>query len=209
MKLFSFFILITIFFLSCEKKKAELDYNENGFPIITNSFKLDFIKEFLNDTSLAKYKRYSEPYVFMVNDDNKIYTITENSKIQNLTKTDYISLKLKIQDISFIYEQLSEDLKNENLIAHGLRSLNWDKLVDYHFENTNLGIEYFVSQDSIAKVEESLKDNGILYLSTPIFNKTLDLAFMDIEGSVTGETIIFKKIEDRWSVKEITNEWIR
>ncbi|WP_299096432.1 hypothetical protein [uncultured Winogradskyella sp.] len=195
--------------MSCEKKKAELDYNENGFPIITNSFKLDFIKEFLNDTSLAKYKRYSEPYVFMVNDDNKIYTITENSKIQNLTKTDYISLKLKIQDISFIYEQLSEDLKNENLIAHGLRSLNWDKLVDYHFENTNLGIEYFVSQDSIAKVEESLKDNGILYLSTPIFNKTLDLAFMDIEGSVTGETIIFKKIEDRWSVKEITNEWIR
>ena len=195
--------------MSCEKKKAELDYNENGFPIITNSFKLDFIKEFLNDTSLAKYKRYSEPYVFMVNDDNKIYTIKENSKIQNLTKTDYISLKLKIQDISFIYEQLSEDLKNENLIAHGLRSLNWDKLVDYHFENTNLGIEYFVSQDSIAKVEESLKDNGILYLSTPIFNKTLDLAFMDIEGSVTGETIIFKKIEDRWSVKEITNEWIR
>lgn len=195
--------------MSCEKKKAELDYNENGFPIITNSFKLDFIKEFLNDTSLAKYKRYSEPYVFMVNDDNKIYTITENSKIQNLTKTDYISLKLKIQDISFIYEQLSEDLKNENIIAHGLRSLNWDKLVDYHFENTNLGIEYFVSQDSIAKVEESLKDNGILYLSTPIFNKTLDLAFMDIEGSVTGETIIFKKIEDRWSVKEITNEWIR
>jgi len=195
--------------LSCEKKKAELYYNENGFPIITNSFKLDFIKEFLNDTSLAKYKRYSEPYVFMVNDDNKIYTITENSKIQNLTKTDYISLKLKIQDISFIYEQLSEDLKNENLIAHGLRSLNWDKLIDYHFENTNLGIEYFVSQDSIAKVEESLKDNGILYLSTPIFNKTLDLAFMDIEGSITGETIIFKKIEDRWSVKEITNEWIR
>ncbi|MEF3077501.1 hypothetical protein [Winogradskyella poriferorum] len=195
--------------MSCEKKKAELYYNENGFPIITNSFKLDFIKEFLNDTSLAKYKRYSEPYVFMVNDDNKIYTITENSKIQNLTKTDYISLKLKIQDISFIYEQLSEDLKNENLIAHGLRSLNWDKLIDYHFENTNLGIEYFVSQDSIAKVEESLKDNGILYLSTPIFNKTLDLAFMDIEGSITGETIIFKKIEDRWSVKEITNEWIR
>lgn len=209
MKLFSFFILITIFFLSCEKKKTELDYNENGFPIITNSFKLDFIKEFLNDTSLTKYKRYSEPYVFMVNDDNKIYTITENSKIQNLKKTDYISLKLKIQDFSFINEQLSEDLKNENLIAHGLRSLNWDKLVDYHFENTNLGIEYFVSQDSIAKVEESLKDNGILYLSTPIFNKTLDLAFMDIEGSVTGETIIFKKIEDRWSVKEITNEWIR
>jgi hypothetical protein len=195
--------------LSCEKKKAELDYNENGFPIITNSFKLDFIKEFLNDTSLAKYKRYSEPYVFMVNDDNKIYTITESSKIQNLTKTDYISLKLKIQDISFINEQLSEDLKNENLIAHGLRSLNWDKLVDYHFENTNLGIEYFVSQDSIAKVEESLKDNGILYLSTPVFNETLDLAFIDIEGSVTGETIIFKKIEDRWSVKEITNEWIR
>lgn len=202
------FILITTY--SCNKKKnLGLELDNEVKPIITNQFKIDFINKILKDTSQLNMNLYNESFIFMLNLDKKVYTVKNNLSIKHLNEIQFLSLHLKSNDTIFIRKQLLENIENEDLIKSGIKSLNWDELIDYHFDDNDLDIEYFVSQDSINKVETLLKDKGILYLSTPIFNSDLNLAYLEMEHGVTGESIIFARKHNRWITKYVTNEWIR
>lgn len=195
---------------SCNKKKnLGLELDNEVKPIITNQFKIDFINKILKDTSQLNMNLYNESFIFMLNLDKKVYTVKNNLSIKHLNEIQFLSLHLKSNDTIFIRKQLLENIENEDLIKSGIKSLNWDELIDYHFDDNDLDIEYFVSQDSINKVETLLKDKGILYLSTPIFNSDLNLAYLEMEHGVTGESIIFARKHNRWITKYVTNEWIR
>lgn len=183
--------------------------DNEGKPIITNQFKFDFINKILKDTSQLNMNLYNESFIFMLNLDKKVYNVKNDLSIKHLNEIQFLSLHLKSNDTIFIRKQLLENIENEDLIKSGIKSLNWDELIDYHFDDNDLDIEYFVSQDSINKVETLLKDKGILYLSTPIFNSDLNLAYLEMEHGVTGESIIFARKHNRWITKYVTNEWIR
>jgi hypothetical protein len=54
-----------------------------------------------------------------------------------------------------------------------------------------------------------MKKDGMLYLSGPIFNEKLNLAYLEIEHGVTGDYIIFENKAGEWITKSVINSWIR
>lgn len=186
-----------------------LNYDSNGNPIITNRFKLDFINEVLDDTSQVNLKWYKNPYIYIKNVEIKNYPIKIKGILKYPSETESLSNHFKSKDTVFIRNQISNKLQNQNLIDYGLKSVNQDKLTNYKFDDNGLEIEYLVSEDSILKVEKLLKSDGILYLSTPIFNKKLNLAYMETEHGPTGEHLVFEKKNNKWVTKSILSQWIR
>ncbi len=196
--------------LSCHYNKPHvINYDINGNPIITDEFKITFLNEVLDDTSHINFKRYNDPYIYITNVEGKSYPTKINGTLKYPTITEYLSITLKSKDTAFLRNQIINKLNNQKLINFGFKSINQDKLTTYHFNNNDLKIEYHVSEDSLLKVEKLLKSDGILYLSTPIFNKELNLAYMEAEHGPTGEHLVFEKENNKWVTKLILSEWIK
>jgi hypothetical protein len=197
--------------LSCKKNKDELiNYDSNGNPIITKKYKLDFITEVLDDTSNINVRGYKNPYLFITSIATKHHIpIKLNDSLRFLKQIEYLSLHLETKDSLFIKNQLSNKIGIERIKKLGFKTVNWDNLINYHFDDEDKNIEYLVSEDSISKIENLMKKDGILYLSGPIFNEKLNLAYIEVDHGVTGKSILFEKKSDDWKTKAVINSWIR
>ncbi|WP_299275732.1 hypothetical protein [uncultured Psychroserpens sp.] len=208
-KTYTYSIILLLLYSCNNTHRDQLDFDEYRKPIVSNNFKLDFLKVILEDTSQVKPKWYKDPYIFISNIEKKDDPTKIDTTLKFLNEVEYLSFHLRTEDTSFIKHQLNNKIVTEDLIDYGFKTVNWTNLVDYHFENTDLDTEYFVSKDSIETIENLLKENGILYLSSPVFNNKLNLAYIETSHGITGEHILFEKKNDKWITKLVISQWIK
>lgn len=193
-------ILIVFIFISC-KKEPHKDKS------ISDKFKLEFMNEIFSDSLNQRYFFKNKslisnfPAISPIDPSNDIQypEIELNSVIK------YISHYLKTKDTLFILQQIRQN-----------KNFNYDQLTNYDynlFDYKNC-INNHIKLDSIYKLVaiECKKFNfksksSIIFVSTPIFNKELNLAFIRFRDFGGGESVIFKKNKNKWEFQQKIEIW--
>ncbi|EDP71543.1 hypothetical protein FBALC1_03627 [Flavobacteriales bacterium ALC-1] len=172
-------------------------------PVITNDYKLTFLNEILKDTIILRGK-YENAIIFKKEISNKENSIHNGIKL--------ISMTLSEQDTSFIYNQIYNDKFNiEKLRPFGHNAIDWKNIRDDLYIGDSLVKErVFVSTDSLESIYEYLEKNSNISLSKPIFNKSLNKAYIEVDFSYYyGNGYLFEKTNNTWEFIDFAGGWIR
>lgn len=193
-------ILMVFMFISCKKEP----HKDNS---ISDKFKLEFINEILSDSLNQRYSFKNKslisnfPAMIPINPINDIQypDIELNSVLK------YISHYLKTKDTLFILQQIRQN-----------KNFNFDQLsnYDYNLFDYKSCISNHIKLDSIYKLvaieceKFSYKSkSSIIFVSTPIFNKELNLAFIRFRDIGGGESVIFEKKNNNWEFQQRIEIW--
>ena len=184
-------ILIILFSISCKQKEKQKDFEKNK---LTDNFKLVFISKILSDST--DYKLLAKPNRFISNYFD-ISPQFENDSLK-ISHSEYISRILEINDIDYVKEQIKQN-----------ESFNYNKLADYGFNMLDVRglIEKGIIGQKIIDYTAEKNNYGVLLISIPIFNKDLNRAYIRLYD-FGGETIIFEKINEKWTIKDRIDQYV-
>ncbi len=200
--------------LSCENSKDELiNYDSNGYPIITEKYKLDFLKEVLKD-SIVLSGRYKNALIFNKEIVNSKRLINDKVKGTTQTKSDIqiIAMTLNEKDSSFVYNQyLDNDFNIENIQPNGHKIIDWKNIrKNIYIGDSLVEEQVFVTKDSLESIYQYLKKNRSVSISKPIFNKPLNKAYIEVDFSyLNGSGFLYEKTNNKWQFKDYAGGWTR
>lgn len=195
-----FLILITSF--SCKQGKDVIV----STPIITNTFKIEFLNEILSDKSNHYIYAYnhSNPYIkYRSYDfDPNIIDITFKDSLGNPTSfAKYLDVYFKDNDSAFIKSQFENNktFSINPLKKYGYNVLDWKTIYNDTLK-TNDG--YLISRDSLEKLSNDKFEKGEFEISNLLFNKSLNMAYIEIHYFMSHRNhILYHNIDGKWLVK--------
>ncbi|TXE07946.1 hypothetical protein ES711_11015 [Gelidibacter salicanalis] len=189
-------ILFTLIFISCLENKKELIQTELK---ITNEFKIEILNQILSDTIDLKLMRSKEMY--LSNYDGippPVLPMDTKRSGYSITHSEYIAQQLGVNDVEFIKKQMADN-----------KRFDLNKLSEYGFNILDVKgyLDKEIYYSKILEKTENQKYYGFFTVSIPIFNKSLNKAYirtMDFGG----ETLLLKKINDKWLIDKKIDSWI-
>lgn len=212
MKLITAYILICFLFFSCVNRKdnkslVEVDTSNEIKATLTNGLKIEFLNEILRDTNNRYIYAYDyfKPYIRFTNYEfnPSVKDIALQDSLGRTTNfLGFLSFWLKEKDTIFLNSQIENNkgFSLNPLKAQDYNILDWKTIYNDTLK-TNDG--YLISKDSLEILTNEIIAKGQFEISNLIFNKSLDLAYVEIHyyGSHRNE-ILYHKLEDKWLVKE-------
>ena len=194
-----FCILMVLLFISCKKEQLK----EVSF---SDEFKLEFINEILSDSLNQRYFFKNKSLVSNFPAIPPIVPINDieypDMELNSVLK--YISHYLKTTDTLFILKQMK---KNEKLNFDQLSRFGYN-LFDYkHCINNHIKLDSIHKLVAIECEKFSYKKSSVIFVSTPIFNKELNLAFIRFRDFGGGESVIFEKNNNKWEFQQKIEIW--
>ena len=189
-------ILLVLASTSCNFRHDQMSKDN---IVISDSIRIDFFNQILSDTT--KFNLYFNRKEFISNipllPPPYLPTSKSNSK-RSITEAKYISILLNEPDSLFIKKQ-----RKENLNFH------FEELSRYNFKILDVKdmLKNGVGRDSILNYTKANGEYGFLSITPPIFNKEVDRAYVRV-AYFGGETIIFKRINNKWIKEKSLDEWI-
>ncbi|MEP4910655.1 MAG: hypothetical protein ABJS57_16370 [Algibacter sp.] len=202
------FIILTLILVSCKQtNKSESQTHKLTQIEITDKFKLEFLNQILSDSS--KFKIILDKKVLISNFSINIpptLPVDKNNPQHTISHSEFISDTLKINDIDFVKGQFQKN-----------KSFDISRIKEYGFNVIDIKkyTENKIDWDSINKIEEKYYTENsdaniysILYITKPIFNKELNLAYVRIRQGSGGMTRIYEKQNEIWRMKYEFDEWV-
>lgn len=202
------FIILTLTLVSCKQtNKSESQTRALTQIEITDEFKLEFLTQILSDSSKTKLLFNKKELIsnLSINIPPNLPVDLKNPK-QTISHSEFISDTLKINDIDFIKGQFqkNKDFDISKIKEYGFNVIDIKKYTDN-------GIEW----DSINKIAEKYYAKNrleniysVLYITKPIFNKELNLAYVRIRQGSGGMTRIYEKKNGIWKLKYELDNWV-
>lgn len=189
-------VLFILIFISCVENKKEIVQTELK---ITNILKFEFLNQILSDTIDLKLMRNKKMHLSNYNGiPPPILPIDTKRSGYSITHSEYIAQQLGINDVDFVKKQMAEN-----------KNFDFNKLSDYGFNILDVKgyLDKEIYYSKILEITENQKYYGFFTVSVPIFNKSLDKAYvrtMDFGG----ETLLLKKLNDKWIIDKKIDSWI-
>jgi len=191
--------IIILFVLTSTSCNFRHDQKSKDNIIISDSIRIDFFNQILSDTT--KSSLYFNRKEFISNipllPPPYLPTSKTNSK-RSITETKYISILLKEEDSLFIKRQRKENL-----------NFRFEKLSKYNFKILDVKemLKNNVGRDSILNYTKAYGEYGFLSITPPVFNRELNRAYVRV-AYFGGESIIYKRINNKWIKEKSLDEWI-
>lgn len=204
MKQYSIYLLILLLYSSCSNS---IDVYNSKIQIAQK----EFFKTISYDTINLFSLNYKNAYAFEKPFFNTKKPINRNGKTNWVSKVQLISEHLNVKDTAFVSNQLkSEDLTSNYLKSEGFKTINYDSLVKRTYIQDSIVEKKLVSQDSLDKVFSLLKKHKYISILRPVFNKSLDLVYIEVDYEETdGRSLLYKKTEDTWVFHSEVGSWMR
>ncbi len=173
---------------------------------LTDSYKLEFLNQILSDSTKNRVLENKDELISNIIILPPPVTLIDFENSNKTPKhTEFIAHKLNI-DVKLVESQMQS---NKSFDFLKLRDFNYNILDIRSYANANNLV------DSLHKItknyykNQSLNNNlSLLNISVPIFNKELNLAYIRLRKEAGGRSIIYKKVENKWFIKEQFNEWV-
>ncbi|WP_339754864.1 hypothetical protein [uncultured Winogradskyella sp.] len=209
-----------IFFLilcsSCKNSEKEILINEVEeevieTPVITNEFKIEFLNDILKDTLILSAK-YVNAIIFEKKITNDKRIVNAKGKVESISDIQLIAITLSEKDTSFVYNQtLNKEFNIEKLKPLGYNVIDWKNIREDIYVGDSLVEErVFVSTDSLENIYHYLEKNSSISISKPIFNKSLNKAYIEVDFSYYyGYNYLFERTNNTWKFIDYAGQWIR
>lgn len=205
-------ILLLMFFLINSSCHEKIDNHKSiTYQKITDSFKIDFLKEILADTIILDKKNKST-IIFEKKLENNMIPVKLKNKNEFYSNVKLTSLALNEEDTLFIHNQLNfGKFDTEKLKLHGFSGMNWNNIIrNEYIEDSLISSVNLVSEDSLNNIYNILEKHSSIAISNPIFNKELNKSHIEVDfGSYRGYGYLFEKLNNKWVLKSLTSHWIR
>lgn len=201
-------LILTLILIGCKQNnKSELKTRELTQIEINDEFKLDFLNQILSDSSKSRLLFDKKELIsnLSINIPPTLPKDIKNPK-QTISHSEFISDTLRINDTDFVKGQFKKN-----------KDFDISKIKQYGFNIIDIKqyTENEIAWDSINNIAEKYyKKNSleniysILYITKPIFNKELNLAYVRIRQGSGGMTRIYEKQNEIWKVKYELDEWV-
>lgn len=231
-KLKTSFILIIIFFASCEKKVSELEFEKNVmteiFPSLIDSTCID-IRLFTNFPPKYGESIFDKTGHYVGVDSTKA---TPEQKIKLLKwKKRTLEIKKDTSKIIIAFDPKIKQNNNENLkqefekhfVGSKLYDSKIEKNVEYILDFNNIELhnkfelknisQFPKERDAIWQTKYDFVFSGIVFLSRIKFDEQKKFGILDagfVCGGLCGQgfRIYIKKIENKWVIDEVKPTWI-
>ena len=202
MKLCYKYLFILLLSLSCKNKE------ERYIP--TKAEQLEFLRVISNDTTIFS-KYYENAFVFEKRFFNSEKPLSENGKTKWVSEVELITKYLNVGDTMFVHNQIHSDSINSiDLMKAGFKTVNYDKLIHRSYIGDSLIEKKLVSQDSLDKVFNLIEKHKYIQILKPIFNESLNLAFIQVDyKEYSGSSLIYKKKGNNWVLEKEVSRWMR
>ncbi|MDO6492566.1 MULTISPECIES: hypothetical protein [unclassified Cellulophaga] len=201
-------LILTLILTSCKQNnKSELKTRELAQIEISDGFKLEFLNQILSDNSKSRLLFDKKELIsnLSINVPPTLPIDLKNPK-KTISHSEFISDTLRINDTDFVKKQFQ---KNKDFDISKIKKYGFNIIdIKQYTENE-------IAWDSINNIAEkyykknSLKNiYSILYITKPIFNKKLNLAYVRIRQGSGGMTRIYEKQNEIWKVKYELDEWV-
>ncbi|MFD2917335.1 hypothetical protein [Psychroserpens luteus] len=206
LKVFCFVLIITVF-LSCSEN-TEKEISETK---ITKDIQLEFLSAISKDTTQIFSDFYSNAYVFEKKFTNTQLPITKDKKTRWFSQVELISKYLNTKDTIFVHDQIQlNPLNMDDLVKAGFKTVDYDRLISRSFIEDSLIEKKLVSQDSLDAIFNLIEKHNYIQILKPIFNKTLDLAYIQVDyKEFSGKSMIYKKTNKGWIFNLEISSWMR
>jgi len=194
--------------IGCKKShRSDVKIHNLELTTFNDSVKLEFLNQILSDTSKTKLIFDKKELISNIPSlVPPILPIDINNPKKTISHANFISDTLKINDIEFVKNQMVE---NKQFDLSRISELGFN-IIDIKAHS-----KQGISLDSIDKLAEKYyienkipKYSSILYISKPIFNKELNLAYIRIRHGSGGKTRMYEKLDERWNLKYEFGEWV-
>ena len=181
------FIILTLTLVSCKQtNKSESQTRALTQIEITDEFKLEFLTQILSDSSKTKLLFNKKELIsnLSINIPPNLPVDLKNPK-QTISHSEFISDTLKINDIDFNVIDIKKYTDN---------GIEWDSI--------NKIAEKYYAKNRLENIY------SVLYITKPIFNKELNLAYVRIRQGSGGMTRIYEKKNGIWKLKYELDNWV-
>jgi len=173
--------------------------------IISEEIMFDLFKEIIKDSTNVFTIHYKNAYVSGKTFQNTVLPLNTENGIQYKSKVQLISdYYFNMNDTLFISNQIKKDTFDIYKLSDiGYKTFDWSKLDD----SVSRAL---VPQDSLDKISELIKNNNYISISNPIFNKSMNQAYIEIDyETYRGISILYKKKNNVWAFDKRVGNWIR
>jgi len=196
----SIFILL-ILFISCKENVTENSVETNE---ITNEFRLQFLNEILSDTIGLKLILSKNDLISNVN------TLPPPSFNYNgeefYKESHYISVLLEIRDTLFVQKQFE---LNPTFSFDGLSKFGFNVFDVNSMRKSGKGYYSVLNEVNLYYKDcKDCKNDCLLVLSKPIFNKNRNKAYLRYGCGSDGRTLIFSKENNVWKIEKEIDIWV-
>ncbi len=194
--------------ISCKQNnKSELNTRELTQIKITDEYKLEFLNQILSDSSKSRIIFDKKELISNLS-INIPPTLPIDLKNPNRTisHSEFISETLKINDIDFVKGQFqkNKDFDISKIKEYGFNVIDIKKYTDNEIEwdSINKIAEKYYTENSLENIY------SVLYITKPIFNKELNLAYVRIRQGSGGMTRIYEKKKGIWKLNYELDNWV-
>ncbi|MFB9054621.1 hypothetical protein ACFFVB_16150 [Formosa undariae] len=202
------FIILTLILVSCKQtNKSESQTRALTQIEITDEFKLEFLTQILSDSSKTRILFNKKELIsnLSINIPPTLPVDLKNPK-QTISHSEFISDTLKINDIDFVKGQFqkNKDFDISKIKEYGFNVIDIKKYTDNEIEwdSINKIAEKYYAENSLENIY------SVLYITKPIFNKELNLAYVRIRQGSGGMTRIYEKKNRIWKLKYELDNWV-
>ncbi|MBL7560499.1 hypothetical protein JAO71_11885 [Olleya sp. YSTF-M6] len=201
-------IILTLILISCKQNnKSELNTRELTQIEITDEYKLEFLNQIFSDNSKSRIIFDKKELIsnISINIPPTLPVDLKNPK-RTISHSEFISDTLKINDIDFVKGQFkkNKDFNISRIKEYGFNVIDIKKYTENKIEwdSINKIAEKYYAENSVANIY------SILYITKPIFNKELNLAYVRIRQGSGGMTGIYEKQNKIWKLKYELDNWV-
>jgi len=201
-------LIFSLILINCNgKSKSKTDIDVLIKTEITNNFKLEFLNQILSDSSETKLiydkKELISNHPLL---PPSFLSLDLENLTQSISHADFISETLNVFDVDFIEKQFAKN-----------KQFDLSKISKFGFNVIDIRsyMESGVKLDSITKIAKKYYEKNniknysrVFYITKPIFNKELNLAYIRIGHGPSGMTLIYERRNNTWNQKYKIDKWV-
>ncbi|WP_157814081.1 hypothetical protein [Olleya sp. Bg11-27] len=201
-------IILNLILISCKQNnKSELNTRELTQIKITDEYKLEFLNQIFSDSSKSRIIFDKKELIsnLSISIPPTLPMDLKNPN-QTISHSEFISETLKINDIDFVKGQFqkNKDFDISKIKEYGFNVIDIKKYTDNEIEwdSINKIAEKYYAENSLENIY------SVLYITKPIFNKELNLAYVRIRQGSGGMTRVYEKKKGIWKLNYELDNWV-